>query len=164
MISDNIMTLCPFDVGPTCQGTSLSRQFFWGVRKRKKSLNIQLEPWFGSRYVEEDIPHALMKLWKDPPKIDSSLQLPSKNEFLPCDFSIYANKESCESAEISSSRCIFDEPMMRLCYLFNKIHKLPLAEVEFCITLKRGYSSLRNALLTQLFTPLLKDELNEIIY
>lgn len=105
-----------------------------------------------------------MKLWKDPPKINSSLQLPLKNKFISCNFSISVNNESCESAKISSSRCIIDEPMMGFCYKFDKTRKLPFVDVHFYITFKGGYSSLSNGLLAELFTLLLKDELNEIIY
>ncbi|KAL2470900.1 Insulinase (Peptidase family M16) family protein [Abeliophyllum distichum] len=129
-----------------------------------KSLDIQLEPWFGSQYVEEDIPSALMQLWQDPPAIDSSLHLPSNNNFIPRDFSIRADKVSCQLADVSSPRCILDEPMTKLWYKLDKTFKLPRANTYFRITLKGGYRCLRNALLTELFILLLKDELNEIIY
>ncbi|KAH6828296.1 Insulinase family protein [Perilla frutescens var. hirtella] len=130
----------------------------------KKSNDIQQEPWFGSQYLEEDIPLHLMDLWKDPPEIDSSLHLPSKNDFIPCDFSICAEKASCQLADVSSPRCILDEPYMKLWYKLDKTFKLPRANTYFRITLKGGYSNMRNALLTELFILLLKDELNEIIY
>ncbi|KAI3450239.1 hypothetical protein Pfo_006904 [Paulownia fortunei] len=130
----------------------------------KKSHDIQHEPWFGSQYVEEDIPSYLMDLWKDPPEIDSSLHLPSKNDFIPCDFSIRTDKASCQFADASSPRCILDEPYMKLWYKLDKTFKLPRANTYFRITLKGGYSNIRNALLTELFILLLKDELNEIIY
>ncbi|KAL8549034.1 hypothetical protein ACS0TY_008056 [Phlomoides rotata] len=130
----------------------------------KKSHDIQQEPWFGSQYAEEDIPPYLMDLWKDPLEIDSSLHLPAKNEFIPCDFSIRAEKVSCHFADALSPRCILDEPYMKLWYKLDKTFKLPRANTYFRITLKGGYSNIRNALLTELFILLLKDELNEIIY
>lgn len=105
-----------------------------------------------------------MELWKDPPEIDSSLHLPSKNDFIPCDFSICAEKASCLLADASSPRCILDEAYMKLWYKLDKTFKLPRANTYFRITLKGGYSNMRNALLTELFILLLKDELNEIIY
>ncbi|KAG8371571.1 hypothetical protein BUALT_Bualt13G0101800 [Buddleja alternifolia] len=129
-----------------------------------KSNGIQHEPWFGSRYVEEDIPYSLMELWKDPPEIDCSLHLPSKNDFIPRDFSIRADKASDQLEDASYPRCIVDEPYMKLWYKLDKTFKLPRANTYFRITLKGGYSTIRNALLTELFILLLKDELNEIIY
>lgn len=134
------------------------------TKSLKKSHDLQQEPWFGSQYLEEDIPLHLMELWKDPPEIDSSLHLPSKNDFIPCDFSICAEKASCLLADASSPRCILDEPYMKLWYKLDKTFKLPRANTYFRITLKGGYSNMRNALLTELFILLLKDELNEIIY
>ncbi|KAL0458892.1 UNVERIFIED_CONTAM: Nardilysin-like [Sesamum latifolium] len=130
----------------------------------KKAHDIKHEPWFGSRYVEEDIPSSLMDLWKDPPEVDSSLHLPAKNDFIPRDFSICADKASCQFADASSPRCVLDEPYMKLWYKLDKTFKLPRANTYFRITLKGGYSNIRNALLTELFILLLKDELNEIIY
>lgn len=105
-----------------------------------------------------------MDLWEDPLEIDSSLHLPSKNDFIPCDFSIRAEKVSCHSVDALSPRCILDEPYMKLWYKLDTTFKLPRANTYFRITLKGGYSNIRNALLTELFILLLKDELNEIIY
>ncbi|KAK4492122.1 hypothetical protein RD792_002919 [Penstemon davidsonii] len=126
-----------------------------------KSHDIQLEPWFGSRYTEEDIPFSLMESWKDPPQIDSSLHLPSRNSFIPRDFSIRADMASSDA---SFPKCILDGPDIKLWYKIDKTFKLPRANTYFRITLKGGYSNIRNAVLTELFILLLKDELNEIIY
>ncbi|XLS65685.1 hypothetical protein HN51_025659 [Arachis hypogaea] len=61
--------------------------------------NMRVE--FGSRYVEEDIAQDLMELWRNPPEIEASLHLPSKNEFIPSDFSGgYANAQSCVLFEL----------------------------------------------------------------
>lgn len=105
-----------------------------------------------------------MDLWKDPPEIDPSLHLPSKNDFIPRDFSIRADKASCQFADASYPRCILDEPHIKLWHKLDKTFKLPRANTYFRITLKGGYSNIRNAVLTELFILLLKDELNEIIY
>ncbi|CAK9143283.1 unnamed protein product [Ilex paraguariensis] len=127
------------------------------------SQDAQCEPWFGSRYTEEDISSSLMELWRDPPETDVSLHLPARNEFIPCDFSIRADK-AFDFAYVSSPRCILDEPLMKFWYKLDKTFKLPRANTYFRITLKGAYNSLKTALLTELFVHLLKDELNEIIY
>ncbi|KAK4707469.1 hypothetical protein R3W88_032961 [Solanum pinnatisectum] len=129
----------------------------------QKSDDVQQEPWFGSEYVEKDIPSSLFELWKDPTEINACLHLPAKNEFVPSDFSIRAGKDKCDS-ENARPRCILDEPLMRIWYKLDNTFKLPRANTYFRITLKGGYSNLKNALLTELFIHLLKDELNEIIY
>ncbi|PQM40259.1 nardilysin-like [Prunus yedoensis var. nudiflora] len=130
-----------------------------------KSEDFQCEPWFGSKYTEEDISPSLMDLWKDPLEIDVSLHLPSKNEFIPCDFSIRSDN-SChdDPANIYSPRCIIDEPLMNLWYKLDTTFKLPRVNTYFRISLKGGYANLRNSILMELYGRLLRDELNEIIY
>ncbi|XP_052184105.1 nardilysin-like [Diospyros lotus] len=127
-----------------------------------KSKDFQCEPWFGSRYIEDDIPPSLLQLWSDPSEIDVSLHLPVKNEFIPCDFSIRADKAS--SADAAFPKCIVDEPLMKFWYKLDRTFKCPRANTYFRITLKGGYNNLKNSLLTELFVNLLKDELNEVIY
>lgn len=113
--------------------------------------------------MEKDIPSSLFELWKDPTEINVCLHLPAMNEFVPSDFSIRAGKAKCDS-ENARPRCILDEPLMNIWYKLDNTFKLPRANTYFRITLRRGYSNLKNALLTELFIHLLKDELNEIIY
>ncbi|KAL6576257.1 hypothetical protein OROHE_000038 [Orobanche hederae] len=130
----------------------------------KKSHDIRREPWFGSHYVEEDIPLHLMDQWEDPREIDSALHHTSKNDFIPHDFSIRSDRASCRVEDASSPRCILDEPLMKLWYKLDTTFKLPRANTYFRMTLKGGVSNIRNALLAELFILLLKDELNEITY
>lgn len=136
---------------------------FW-VEYLSSISDVQSEPWFGSKYAEGVIPPSLMELWLDPPEVDKSLHLPVKNEFIPLDFSIRADRVSGELAGVSTPKCMIDEPSMKFWYKLDKTFKLPRANTYFCITLNGGYSNLKNALLTELFGNLLKDELNEIVY
>ncbi|KAL5757085.1 hypothetical protein ACOSQ2_021831 [Xanthoceras sorbifolium] len=129
-----------------------------------KSHEFHYEPWFGSRYTEEDISPSLMELWKDPPEIDVSLQLPSKNEFIPLDFSIRSNSTSSDLANVSSPVCLVDEPLIKFWYKLDNTFKLPRANTYFRINLKGGYNNVKSCVLTELFIHLLKDELNETIY
>ncbi|KAK3218933.1 hypothetical protein Dsin_012903 [Dipteronia sinensis] len=129
-----------------------------------KSQEFHCEPWFGSRYTEEDISPSLMELWKDPPEIEVSLQLPSKNEFIPLDFSIRASSTSSDLANVSSPVCIIDEPLIKFWYKLDNTFKLPRANTYFRINLKGGYNNIKSCVLTELFIHLLKDELNETIY
>ncbi|KAL1370247.1 hypothetical protein HN51_000534 [Arachis hypogaea] len=129
-----------------------------------KSEDVQCEPWFGSRYVEEDIAQDLMELWRNPPEIEASLHLPSKNEFIPSDFSIRSGDTCDEFANSTSPRCIVDEALIKFWYKLDSTFKVPRANTYFRINLKGGYANARSCVLSELFILLLKDELNEVIY
>ncbi|KDP45687.1 hypothetical protein JCGZ_17294 [Jatropha curcas] len=126
------------------------------------SQDFQFEPWFGSRYIEEHIPPSLMELWKDPPVLDVSLHLPSKNEFIPCEFSIRADNSNDTNSSLP--RCIIDGALMKFWYKPDNTFKLPRTNTYFRMNLKGAYNDVKSCILTELFINLLKDELNEIIY
>ncbi|KAJ6361050.1 hypothetical protein OIU77_004976 [Salix suchowensis] len=129
-----------------------------------KSQDLQCEPWFGSSYIEEAIPPSLIEIWRDPPEVDVSLHMPSKNEFVPSDFSIRADNLDHDPVSSSFPRCIIDEPLMKFWYKLDSTFKVPRANTYFRVNLKGGYASVKSFLMTELFILLLKDELNEIIY
>ncbi|KAL0922941.1 hypothetical protein M5K25_006972 [Dendrobium thyrsiflorum] len=124
----------------------------------KDSQGILCEPWFGTSYVEEDIPSSILELW------DPSLHLPLKNEFIPKDFLIRNANVLQNSVNTNYPKCIIDNPLMKLWHKIDLTFNVPRANAYFLITVKDGYSSLRTCVLTELFVSLLKDELNEIIY
>ncbi|KAG2394999.1 Nardilysin-like protein [Vigna angularis] len=130
-----------------------------------KSEDFQNEPWFGSRYGEEDISQKMMELWRNPPEIDASLHLPSKNEFIPSDFSIRAGDTCADDfANSTSPRCIVDEALIKFWYKPDCTFKVPRANTYFRISMKGGYADVKSCVLSELFIHLLKDELNEITY
>ncbi|KAF3492688.1 hypothetical protein DY000_02058133 [Brassica cretica] len=132
------------------------------VSKSIKSEEFQTEPWFGSRFIEEDVPSSLMETWSNPSEVDNSLHLPSKNQFIPCDFSLRAISSDADPKSQSPPKCIIDEPLMKFWYKLDETFKVPRANTYFRINLKGAYDSVKNCLLTELFINLLKDELNEI--
>ncbi|KAL0654470.1 hypothetical protein Bca4012_097161 [Brassica carinata] len=134
------------------------------VSKSIKSEEFQTEPWFGSRFIEEDVPSSLMEIWSNPSEVDNSLHLPSKNQFIPYDFSLRAISSDADPKIQSPPKCIIDEPLMKFWYKLDETFKVPRANTYFRINLKGAYDSMKNCLLTELFINLLKDELNEIVY
>lgn len=105
-----------------------------------------------------------MHIWKDPPEIDGSLHLPSKNDFIPVNFSVHVDNLSNDHADATYPRCILDEPLMKFWYKLDERFKLPRANTYFRTNLKGAYASVQSCLLTEMFVLLLKDELNEIVY
>ncbi|TVU47149.1 hypothetical protein EJB05_06736 [Eragrostis curvula] len=129
----------------------------------KQSQAIQCEPWFGSQYIEEDIPSSAIDSWRNPVQIDADLHLPRKNEFIPGDFTL-RNANSPKTSNDDNPRCIVDEPFIKLWYKMDMTFNVPRANTYFFISIKDGYSSLEDSVLTDLFVNLLKDELNEVLY
>ncbi|KAI3760352.1 hypothetical protein L1987_50746 [Smallanthus sonchifolius] len=129
-----------------------------------KSQDVKYEPWFGSKYTEEDISPSLLELWRNPPEIDAALHLPARNEFIPQDFSIRANNKSFDSMGLSPPKCILDESLMKFWYKLDTSFRSPRANTYFRVTLNGAYAGLKNVLLTELFLNLLKDKLNDIVY
>lgn len=125
---------------------------------------IQHEPWFGSQYIEEDLPESLFKLWSNPPNIDPSLHLPSKNEFIARDFSLRNANANKNLAGGDHPKCIIDKPFIKLWYKIDTTFNVPRANAYFLIALKDGYHTSKNSVLAELFMNLLKDELNDILY
>ncbi|PIA31419.1 hypothetical protein AQUCO_04900014v1 [Aquilegia coerulea] len=127
--------------------------------------DIQYEPWFGSRFNEEIIPDSLLKVWGDPPEINLSLHLPSKNVFIPNDFFIRNADSSQNQARSHHPFCLIDEPLIKLWYKLDDTFKVSRASTYFLVTLKGGvYNDIRSYLLADLFAVLLRDELNEMLY
>ncbi|KAI4373362.1 hypothetical protein MLD38_011493 [Melastoma candidum] len=96
-----------------------------------RSKDFLQEPWFESSYVEDDVPPSLLKLWRDPPEVDTSLHLPMRNEFIPCNFSLRANQLENDILCLSSPRCIVDDADMKLWYKLDNSFKDELNEIIY---------------------------------
>ena len=48
----------------------------------------ETEPWYGTKYLEEDIPKEKISAWNEVEEAKDILHLPEKNEFIPDDFSL----------------------------------------------------------------------------
>lgn len=104
----------------------------------------------------------VLDTWRDPIKIDPSLHLPPKNEFIPSDFTL--RSANLLKSPNSKPMCILDKPLIKLWYKMDQTFNVPRANVFFLVTLKDAYSSLKNSLLTELYVDLLRDALNELLY
>ncbi|MCL7024740.1 hypothetical protein MKW94_013598 [Papaver nudicaule] len=128
-----------------------------------QSKDIKCEPWFESKYIEEDISPSLLELWRESPQIDPSLHIPLRNEFIPSDFSI-RSPNSINDVNACLPKCVLDHPLMKFWYKLDQTFKVPRANAYFLITVKGAYNNVKSCVQTELFVNLLKDELNEILY
>ncbi|KAJ3682908.1 hypothetical protein LUZ60_013135 [Juncus effusus] len=129
----------------------------------KNCQAVQIEPWFGSRYTEEEIPKNLLEAWRNPNSVNQALHLPFKNEFIPTDFSLRNINISKPNGHVDPI-CIIDQPFMKFWYKMDFTFNVPRANTYFLISVKDGYKSVKNSVLTELFVHLLKDELNDVTY
>ncbi|WZZ11527.1 hypothetical protein YC2023_097448 [Brassica napus] len=105
------------------------------VSKSIKSEEFQTEPWFGSQYIVEDVPLALMETWSNPSEVDKSLHLPSENQFIPSDFSIRATSSDGDLKSQSPPKCIIDEPLMKFWYKLDETFKASIAKLETSLSM-----------------------------
>jgi len=129
---------------------------------------VKFEPWFEIAYTVETISKEILQAWADPAHIDSALHMPSPNEFIPHNFSIYiqtiaAKKNKCDSIK-SSLVVLLDEPALRLWYKLDQTFQMPRANAFFCVLTRTASSSVKAAVLTEMYVNLLLHELNETMY
>lgn len=133
---------------------------------RSLLADVQYEPWFGSPYTEENIQPLHLELWRNPQEVNLSIHLPPKNEFIPRNFSVRSQTTvaSNKPGNHECPDCLIDEPSMKMWYKLDCTFNVPRANTYFLITVKGGYENVKNCVLTELFTNLLKDALNEVLY
>ncbi len=129
---------------------------------------MKFEPWFEIAYTVETISKEILQAWADPAHIDSALHMPSPNEFIPHNFSIYiqtiaAKNNKCDSIK-SSLVVLLDEPALRLWYKLDQTFQMPRANAFFCVLTRTASNSVKAAVLTEMYVNLLLHELNETMY
>ncbi|CAK9254097.1 unnamed protein product [Sphagnum jensenii] len=134
----------------------------------KNVPGVKFEPWFEIAYTVETISKEILQAWADPAHIDSALHMPSPNEFIPHNFSIYiqtiaAKKNKCDSIK-SSLVVLLDEPALRLWYKLDQTFQMPRANAFFCVLTRTASNSVKAAVLTEMYVNLLLHELNETMY
>ncbi|XP_010496512.1 PREDICTED: nardilysin-like [Camelina sativa] len=122
-----------------------------------KGTDLKLEPWFKSWYREEQIPASIKEAWSSSSELllHASLCFPSPNKFIPT--SLVARSVECMQLPVR----IVDTPSLNMWY---KLSNVDSSCLYFLIHHKGGYSSLENHVMMRLFTEILKDEVNDILY
>ena len=82
--------------------TSLLPEALDTLRAEGFALTSGHEPWFDFDYVAAPIPDSLLARWKDA-KPMSDMRLPSKNEFVPTDFSLRCEQADGETLDVSET-------------------------------------------------------------
>ncbi|VVC86828.1 unnamed protein product [Leptidea sinapis] len=122
----------------------------------------QTEPWYGTKYLQEDIEPEKIENWKSVRSIPE-FHLPSRNEFIPSEEGLrLASPES--TTEAVAPIIVKDTPLMRLWYKHDNEFHLPKAFITFDLVSPLAYSEPRNCNLTTLWVLLLRDSLQQFAY
>ncbi|KAJ3676945.1 hypothetical protein LUZ60_002669 [Juncus effusus] len=126
-------------------------------------VQVQQEPWFGSKYTEQDIDQSQLATWRDLLETSPSLHLPLTNQFIPSDFSL-------RSAALSLlfnkryPKCILEDPLIKIWHKTDSEFRVPRVNAYFVISLRDANANVERFLLTELFVDLLRDEFTELLY
>ncbi|PKA63852.1 Zinc-metallopeptidase, peroxisomal [Apostasia shenzhenica] len=137
--------------------TSDSARIFW-ESKSFEGCTDSVEPWYGTKYsVQKISPSTIQKWIEKAPKED--LHLPIPNIFIPTDLTIKPSSKNVKYPNV-----IRKSPFSRLWYKPDTMFNTPKAyfKIDFNCPLSR--QSPEAGVLTEIFTRLLMDYLNEYAY
>lgn len=146
----------------------------------------QSETWYGTAYLQEAVPDELIKRWSTS-AIDPALHLPPPNPFIATDFSLFTPKvdhpvepdlgdidfsdATTRTKLMDAARrlslapeTIRDDDNALAFFLSDDRFGKPRANASFWLSIPAAYESPRSTVLTDLYTQLFKDQLNELAY
>ncbi|CAG9106505.1 unnamed protein product [Plutella xylostella] len=117
-----------------------------------------VEPWYGTKYLQEDIDEATIQKWKNT-KHSEELHLPPPNEYIPANLDIDPSKDPTQD---SVAPCIVrDSALLRLWYKRDHEFLLPKAVATFDFISPLAYSEPLSCGLASLWVLLLRDKLQQ---
>mmetsp|Transcript_6485 Transcript_6485/g.11584 ORF Transcript_6485/g.11584 Transcript_6485/m.11584 type:complete len:998 (-) Transcript_6485:512-3505(-) len=129
-----------------------------------KKDTVSTEPWYKTPYVFERISADVLERWRNA-KIEDGLDMPPRNMFLPSDFSLLAQDPVRREPESSDAPIrIRSDSRWRIHFHQDHTFFRPKTNLYFEFSSPKAYVSPVQAVLTNLFTLLLVDELNEFSY
>jgi insulysin len=121
------------------------------------------EPWYGTAYRQDFISEDMIGLWKNA-KPNSELHIPYKNPFIPEKFDLLAEPLPVKDVDLSGPLKVLETKQVELFYKLDRTFRRPKASIRMKMICPVAYSSPRNSVMTNLFTLLLEDSLNEYAY
>lgn len=99
------------------------------VGKVFENIATEIEPWYGTRFKKEPIPSETIEKWRNC-GLNADLVFPTKNEFIPEDFTIRAKSESSSAIE-KFPVIIEDSPFTRVWFKQDDEFLLPKVNLTF---------------------------------
>jgi len=121
----------------------------------------QREPWYETPFALEVVSPEKIARWKSMSP-ETALHLPLRNKFIPTDFSLLPPPSENQARPYPIR--IRDDDRWRVHFKQDTTFRRPKTNLYFELLSPMAYYSPRNAALTNLFTQLLVDDLNEFSY
>ncbi|KAF8669312.1 hypothetical protein HU200_051650 [Digitaria exilis] len=132
-------------------------RIFWESKKFEGQTNLT-EPWYGTSYSVEAVHPSIIKKWLEIAP-EENLHLPKCNIFIPSDLSLKSVGE-----KVTFPSMLRKSPLSRLWYKPDTMFFTPKAYIRMDFHCPLSQSSPESAVLTDLFTRLLMDYLNDCAY
>lgn len=129
------------------------------IGKKFENIADQEEKWYGTKYKLEKIPKNIIDAWSEYTHCDA-LYLPSKNEFIPTDFSLVSREENPTQYPV----IIKNTPLSRVWFKQDDEFLLPKANISLEFVSPLAYLDPHSCNMTYMFVMLFKDALNEYAY
>ncbi|KAI5318375.1 hypothetical protein L3X38_038083 [Prunus dulcis] len=132
-------------------------RIFWESKKFEGQTNM-VEPWYGTAYSIEKITGSMIQEWivSSP---NENLHLPAPNVFIPTDLSLKNDHEKAKYPVL-----LRKSPYSTLWHKPDTMFFTPKAYVKIVFTCPHASDSPEAEVLTNIFTQLLMDYLNEFAY
>ncbi|XP_045516771.1 insulin-degrading enzyme isoform X1 [Pieris brassicae] len=131
------------------------------VAKRFADRCVLTEPWYGTKYLQEDIDDETLQKWRTA-RGGAELHLPPPNEFIPRRLTMIEDDDP--TAGQAAPLIVKDTPLMRVWYKRDDEFRLPKAFITLEFASPLLYSSPTAAGLAALWAALLRDALQQELY
>ncbi|RVE50691.1 hypothetical protein evm_004601 [Chilo suppressalis] len=121
----------------------------------------QTEPWYGTKYLQEDIEPERIKEWKSVSPAPE-LRMPPPNEFIPTRLELETSEDA--TLEGTTPAIIKDSPLMRLWFKRDNEFHLPKAVITLDLVSPLAYADPLSCNLTSVWVLLLRDGLQQFAY
>lgn len=139
--------------------------------QKDESEDWKVEPLYGAKYREREILAEDMKRWENPESIDSQLQLPGLNNYIPTDFSLRCDDEGTSLTDIEREQAKKTPPVLysegsnwRIYHKMDKSWRVPKTSVKVSVISPAAYESPRTMTLSRIYQRVLNDDLNSFVY
>eukprot|EP01018_Ginkgo_biloba_P032600 Gb_24525 [translate_table: standard] len=139
------------------QLTPNNSRIFW-ASKQFEGLTTETEPWYGTAFSVEKIGDDLIKQWATS-KPDERLLLPSANVFIPTDLMLKQMEDKVKHPVL-----LRKSKLSRLWYKPDTMFSTPKGFIKLDFNCPESNYSPEAEILTDIFTKLLVDYLNEYAY